>query len=421
MANNPYTLTPTAAAIYKAWKRRGDSERPRTYLGASIIGHACDMYLWLYFRGVVRESFDGRMYRLFDRGKREEAVFVEDLRAIGCEVREFDENGQQFAVTDFGGHFGGHLDGVCRGLAEAPKKWHVVEFKTHSDASFRKLCKEGVAKAKPMHYDQMTVYMGSTGIEDALYVAVNKDNDELYTERIAYDKAHYDFVMARARNIIETVEPQMCASRPDDFRCKACPCHGVCWNNDTIIDPAVPFSCRTCCHATADIHDDGAKWTCDLGHSCSTEREACEDYLILPALVRGEIVDGSADAIRYTASGNEFTIRKGTKELKMYTEVSADKLKPLDDVKKELPKAKVIESNRLEMKYSPTNGYYSAFEGPVDKMKEWMSSNPTFEDWANPKLTDEFDGKRYFEYANSLVIISADGKTGRLITSEPPF
>ena len=60
----------TVARIWEWWARKGRSEAPRRYLGASVAGHECDRYLWLHFRGLFRERFEGRMYRLFERGRR---------------------------------------------------------------------------------------------------------------------------------------------------------------------------------------------------------------------------------------------------------------------------------------------------------------------------------------------------------------
>lgn len=55
------------------------------------------------------------------------------------------ETGRQFRVEAHGGHFGGSLDAVALGPLEAPKTWHVVEFKTHSAKSFAELVAKGVA------------------------------------------------------------------------------------------------------------------------------------------------------------------------------------------------------------------------------------------------------------------------------------
>jgi hypothetical protein len=97
------------------------------------------------------------------------------------------ETGRQWQVVAHGGHFGGSLDAVAIGLKEAPKTWHVVEFKTHSAKSFRELVAKGVALAKPQHWAQMQIYMHLTGITRALYVAVCKDTDDLHIERVRAD------------------------------------------------------------------------------------------------------------------------------------------------------------------------------------------------------------------------------------------
>ena len=54
-------------------KAEEGQEAPRAHLGASLLGHPCDRYLWLMFRWAVIEKFDGRILRLFQRGQREEA------------------------------------------------------------------------------------------------------------------------------------------------------------------------------------------------------------------------------------------------------------------------------------------------------------------------------------------------------------
>ena len=102
----------------------GQKEAPRPHLGASLLGHPCDRWLWLSFRWAVIEQFSGRILRLFDRGKREEEFVIRNLRAVGVDVRE-DEDGKQFRV-DFGGHVGGSLDGIIEsGVPEAPQKRHA--------------------------------------------------------------------------------------------------------------------------------------------------------------------------------------------------------------------------------------------------------------------------------------------------------
>ena len=58
----------------------------RTHLGASIIGKECSREAWYIFRWVKFAAFDGRMLRLFDRGKKEKLILLIycELSAVKC-------------------------------------------------------------------------------------------------------------------------------------------------------------------------------------------------------------------------------------------------------------------------------------------------------------------------------------------------
>src|SRR4051812_41371024 len=85
----------------------------RHHLGASIIGKECSRAIWYTFRWVKFEVFNGRMLRLFDRGKLEEARIINWLKGIGCQVWEVDPNtGKQFRIWGVNGHYGGSADSV---------------------------------------------------------------------------------------------------------------------------------------------------------------------------------------------------------------------------------------------------------------------------------------------------------------------
>lgn len=315
--------SPTVAAIYAAYKRAGDAEPHRGYLGASIIGHSCERYLWYCFRGCCRPEFSGRMYRLFERGDLEEARFSADLRAIGCTVHEVDpDTGKQFEVTALGGHFSGHTDGCALGIPEAPNTWHVLEFKTHNAKSFAKLAKEGVKKAKPQHYAQMQTYMHLTGLTRALYLATNKDTDEIYAERVYYDKAAAESLMARAERVITaTTPPERISTRPDYFECGWCDAKAVCWGSATSALPIHAVSCRQCCHATPKM-DGRARWACEKhGRSLSEgdQARACDDHLVLPGLIGfAEPLDYDDGCIIFNGESGQWKHGKGgysTREL----------------------------------------------------------------------------------------------------------
>lgn len=270
----------TVQAIYEYWKKRGESEPRRGYLGGSAIGEECERKLWYSFRECSNPDFSGRLYRLFDRGHKEEARFVEELQGIGCEVHEVGPDGKQFEVVDFGGHFKGHADGVALGIPEAPKTWHLLEMKTSNTKDFCKLQKHGVRDYKPVHYAQMQVYMRKMQLTRALYIVVCKETDELYSERIRLDVKFADELLAKAERIIFSVNaPARLSDRPDFFKCRFCDarnlCHGL---GDKAVD--VPsLSCRQCIHATPER--DGT-WFCAQGKEFG---KVCDSHIFLPSLV----------------------------------------------------------------------------------------------------------------------------------------
>jgi hypothetical protein len=302
----PLQLSATVRAIYAKYEERRAATPARGYLGASVIGHACDRYLWLSFRWAGGEQFYGIFLRLFDQVHRAEQRFVEELRSIGAEVHAEAPAGGQFAVDACGGHFKGHLDGCAIGLPEAPKTWHVLEFKTHNARSFKQLQAEGVKASKPMHWAQMQVYMLLTGMQRALYLAENKDNAELYEERVALDKPEAARLIERAQRIVNAAEPPpRLSTDPAWHVCRYCPFHAQCHGT------AVPApTCRTCTHSTP---EPGGTWSCaqhavDDVH-VSDQAAGCAKHRYIPVLLEriGAPVDSDGDAVTYrTPEGKTF-------------------------------------------------------------------------------------------------------------------
>lgn len=271
--------------IFDEWKKRGTSEKIRDYLGCSVIGHDCDMYLHLTHRGLSGKSHDGRTYRLFERGRREEDLFVSELRSIGAKVWEIDNTtGTQFAVSTLNGHLGGHLDGIAT-LPENPDEAIVVEFKTHSNSSFRKLVKHGVAEANPQHFAQMQIYMALKRLPKALYLAVNKNTDELYAEIVDFDREKSKSLYLRAKDVVTANCAEKCATSSDDYRCKMCASRDVCWNtkNAVLAINTVPC-CRNCRHCVANIGS-GAQWVCEKDNKPCGADDCCDKHQYLSAIL----------------------------------------------------------------------------------------------------------------------------------------
>ncbi|UYM16225.1 PD-(D/E)XK nuclease family protein [Endozoicomonas euniceicola] len=281
----------------------------RAHLGGSVIGRPCDRALWYSFRWATHVSHNGQLLRLFQTGHLAEERFVNDFRSIGIKVFETDpQTGTQFRVGACNGHFGGSFDGVGIGFVEAPKTWHLIEMKTHNDKSFNTLLKKGVRDAKPEHFIQMQSYMflAKPQLLRAFYIAVNKNNDALYGERIKLDQDIGKATINRAQAIIASDRPlKKISTDPSWYLCKFCDHHAICHRQQ-----APEVNCRTCLHSTP---VENGEWHCalyDLKIPSYQQKNGCDAHLYIPYLLGqfAEPVDSGENWIRYRlkVNGKEF-------------------------------------------------------------------------------------------------------------------
>jgi hypothetical protein len=300
MAKLPELSNPTRDAIFRSYEN-DSRDGFRSHLGASLIGRECERDIWYSFRWVMRSNFSGRMVRLFETGQLAESRFIQDLRRTGATVIEVDpETGRQFTVTAHGGHFGGSLDGVGYDLLEAPHTWHVLEFKTHSDKSFNDLLNKRVFGSKEQHYAQMQIYMRLIKLTRTLYMAVNKNNDDLYLERIELDIQYADRLLAKAKRIIDSPNPLPKISNDADwYQCRMCSHASICHES-----AAIEVNCRTCMYSTP---IEGA-WHCAKHDSTISDREqrlGCDFHLYIPSLVPAEQIDAGDGWVEYQLSNGQ--------------------------------------------------------------------------------------------------------------------
>jgi hypothetical protein len=232
----------------------------RAHLGASLIGHDCKRYLWYLFRWCFKEEHTGRQLRLFNRGHREEVRFVEWLRWIGANVKEFQEDGvTQFRISGVMGHFGGSLDGI----ATLPKEYGIdepvlLEFKTNgTGAGFNKLT-QGMAVAKPQHFAQTSVYGLKMNLKHVLYMNINKNDDSIHVEIVPLDHNFGARLELKAAEIIESeTAPPKLSTNPAFQACQWCAMKHICHDNKQ-----PERNCRSCKNARP---VENAEWFC-LAH-----------------------------------------------------------------------------------------------------------------------------------------------------------
>lgn len=279
--------------VYKAWEHREASASPRGHLGCSEIGEECERRLWLKFRFCHRPRFEGRLLRLFDRGRREEAIVHAELEAAGMSVTDTQRNFE----AGFG-HFGGSCDGIVTGIPGAETTPHILEIKTHSSKSFAKLQKDGVRVAMPKHYAQMQCYMRFAKLTRALYYAVNKDTDEIHAERVREDRKEQDRLFEKAERIVFADQPpDRIASSPTDYRCKLCDASDVCW-----FYKRPDRDCRDCYAATP--KRDG-QWTCDNLMEFLRDGH-CQHHMHIPPAVSDDYEMGQDGCVWHNIDGRTF-------------------------------------------------------------------------------------------------------------------
>lgn len=277
-------------------------KEPRWHLGASIIGGECWRAIWYGWRWVYHKQYDGRLYRLWNRGHKEEFRFVEWLRGMGHAVEEFDPTSRllyhpesdsymvgdafpagsyvedvsddkhheeraagmgvkrkQFRISDVFGHFGGSADGKIKlneiAYPGLPKM--LLEFKTIGGKYFDSLKRKGVILDKPTHYSQMCSYGKRFDLRYALYMCVNKDTDEVYMEIVELNWNEADNMTVKAERIIRSQTPPPRISENSAYqKCKTCDFAQHCHHGK-----AYDVNCRSCKHA---YPVEGGEWACAL-------------------------------------------------------------------------------------------------------------------------------------------------------------
>lgn len=193
-------------------------DEKRNYIGASSIGSDCLRQIWYEYNGF-KGTFDPRILRIFEVGKRLEGLVVDWLREAGFNVSD-----QQHVFKDQElQYFQGHCDGVIE------KPHAILEIKTAKDSSFKQFVKHGLKKWMPKYYDQLQAYLGMSGLINAYILVLNKDDSSLFDEKVTFDASRYIALKEKARLIHDaTIEPPRINGNPAWYQCKMCKFKKIC-------------------------------------------------------------------------------------------------------------------------------------------------------------------------------------------------
>lgn len=321
---------PTLGAVDAALEAEAKQQPPRGYLGMSAIGRDCGRALWYAFRLTeATNAINAQLLRRFQSGHLGEELMAKRLRMVkSIQLWTHTDSGEQFGYSDHGGHFSGHLDGVIKGVLQAPRTPHVWEHKDSSDKVFADLrrCVEKAGEKNalqawnPTYYAQAQVYMHYADL-DRHYLTVSTPGGRDYTAvRTEYDREAAQHYIRRAKQIIESVgPPERISNDPASSQCKPygrmCEFHAVC-HGKRIPTP----HCRNCAHSTPVTTGSGAVWRCERRKKTLTLQEqlaGCELHLVLPPLIQyaeleqGQDAEDQLDYVMLDGTGRKF--RNGAK------------------------------------------------------------------------------------------------------------
>ena len=255
-------LSELSTAMLKAVNKEienANTEGYRSHLGASVVGNEFLRYLFYHFRWMHRETYPGRMLRLFEVGHGLEVRVRRWLKQIGFQfIDGLDEKGTQLKFSDLQGHFGGSVDGVFI----APS-WGIIEptgleCKTSGTGSpFNDLDKRGMRETKTQHFIQNSVYGKGLNFKNILYICENKNDSSWYFELVPLELEVAEDAYKKARFVIFDAKepPKKISDKRNFYLCNMCAMQGICFDG-----VRTDVNCRSCRNARP---VENAGWFCD--------------------------------------------------------------------------------------------------------------------------------------------------------------
>jgi hypothetical protein len=220
--------------------KQNKAQIPRNYLGASRLGVECARSLQFEFFDTQKDEgreFNGQTLRIFQVGHTLEELIINWLRLSGVNVVNYDKNNKQFGFSTANGLIKGHVDGIIKGGNEEFGPFpRLLEIKTANSKKWKEFEKNKLKKANPVYFTQIQLYLAYMGLTEnpALFVAINKDTQELYFEDVPFDASVAQDASDRAVRIIQACMAGELLPREwpseDYFQCKFCSWSNRCWH-----------------------------------------------------------------------------------------------------------------------------------------------------------------------------------------------
>lgn len=223
---------------------RNATTRQSNSLSPSMLNNPCARHVFYQFRWASNPpKHSAKMLRIFNRGHRDEAQMIEWLKQAGIHVTH-ERDGKQLGYEDFNGHVKGFVDGIV----EIDGKKSILECKTVNEGTYKVISNTGLQGGKKDHYLQIQLYMYFMKIHSALYMAINKNTDDIYLEHVIYDESSIvNHIRLIAELIYTQTIPEQAHTTPKGYLCHrfgGCPHMAVCFSGVESLQ-----TCRSCMHS----------------------------------------------------------------------------------------------------------------------------------------------------------------------------
>ena len=233
----PEPRDPTLDAMRAACEERAAAEPRRRYVGASSIGDPCARKIWYGFHGYDAEPISSSGLFAIEDGHRSEELIASRLRLVpGIELWTHKDDGTQWGFEDFDGQYRGHIDGVIRGLIQAPVAPHIWESKSCNPkkfAAFQKAKttfgeKQALRNWDIVYFGQAQTYMRYFNLTRHYLTVCTPGGRDIDSCRTEFDPVLAEGLAQKAQRIIKAKEPPERIGKADYFLCRMCRFKGVC-------------------------------------------------------------------------------------------------------------------------------------------------------------------------------------------------
>ncbi len=220
----PY-LQPTRYAIEQHTNDMYGFGGNSTKINSYDVGDDCSRRAWYKRRGVTGGNRSPELFRYIETNRYYRKFVIDILEAIGVKIWD---QGKSIAFADH--NASSKIDGLALGVKEAPNNVHLLSIRPVKQKQYADIVNKGIPDKDNK---KIQIDMRLMGVNRCLYIAVNRNTDEMHIERVKLDIKFADAQISKAERIIQLKTPpaRVGTDKPSWWQCKACPISEECFKD----------------------------------------------------------------------------------------------------------------------------------------------------------------------------------------------